>query len=139
MQNEILITSKDQARLSTVVDDASSSAECIEALRAKLARSVTVKTPHAPADLVTMNSMVRGLVRADDSSEQPDVRIVTLTYPHSANDHDGCVSVLTWLGVQLLGARAGDVVKWRDASGRASEMVVDSVIFQPETSGDWHL
>jgi regulator of nucleoside diphosphate kinase len=86
-----------------------------------------------------MNTMLRGVIKEDAWPDSGAVRILTLTYPHAAREAEGCVSVLSPLGVQLLGAREGDVVTWPEPEGRATKMVIDEVIFQPEASGDWHL
>jgi regulator of nucleoside diphosphate kinase len=83
-------------------------------------------------DVVTMYSQV--LLRfVDDGVE----RKLTLCYPQDADPKTGCVSVLSPIGRSVVGQAVGAVVRWEcpDGSERAAE--VDTIVFQPEASGDY--
>ncbi|HPR44855.1 MAG TPA: GreA/GreB family elongation factor, partial [Ottowia sp.] len=57
--------------------------------------------------------------------------------PDDAEPESGFVSVLSPLGTALLGLRAGEVASWRGADGQESQLVVHTVDYQPEASGDY--
>jgi regulator of nucleoside diphosphate kinase len=48
------------------------------------------------------------------------------------------LSVLTPLGVRLLGARVGDVIEWPVPSG-VRRLRVQRILFQPRAAGDFNL
>ena len=95
-------------------------------LRNELLRRATVIASHsAPPDLVTMNSTVLFAGKADTT-----VREVTIVYPWRANER-GVVSVLSRLGMALLGRRVG--------TRTDDDVRVLELRYQPEAAGDWHL
>lgn len=83
------------------------------------------------ADVVTMRSRVR-LTRTG----QPPFA-VTLSYPSPTGLSDGCVSVLTPLGLSLLGTRAGRWIRWAGPTGEVHSAQVTAVEHQPEAAGDY--
>ncbi len=87
-----------------------------------------------PEGLVTMYSQV---LLADQAGEPP--RKVTLCYPADAEPSAGFVSVLSPMGVALLGARKGDTVIWSTPAGQQIDARVVDILFQPEASGDYTL
>ena len=87
-----------------------------------------------PEGLVTMYSQV---LLADQTGEPP--RKVTLCYPADAEPSAGFVSVLSPLGVALLGARKGDTVTWGTPARQKVDARVVDILFQPEASGDYTL
>lgn len=138
-QQATLITARDQLRLSALLEEEVASCEEAATLETKVRGSTAIDTVKAPRDLVTMNSMIRGVIPQDGGPDPEAVRILTLTYPGRANESEGFISVMSPLGVQLLGARVGDTVTWAERDGATKRMLVDEIIFQPESSGDWHL
>lgn len=102
-------TSRTVADLETILDDAS-----------------CVPWRDVPESLVTMNSTVL-LVDLDTGAE----RTATLVYPHEGEDAPPAVSVTTPLGVALLGAREGDMVEFRGASGDCRWRLAE-IVYQPE-------
>ncbi len=48
------------------------------------------------------------------------------------------LSILTPVGIALLGYREGDVIEWKVLSG-TRVLKVESVIFQPESAGQFDL
>jgi regulator of nucleoside diphosphate kinase len=96
-------------------------------LRSELRRATVIASHTAPSDLVTMNSTV---VYADGEGIP---REVTVVYPWRAHER-GVVSVLTPIGVLLLGRRVG--APWNDESNRLRLL---ELRYQPEAAGDFHL
>jgi len=83
-----------------------------------------------PSDVVTVNSRVS--VRDQDG----EVREITICYPGEADATKGYLSVLSVVGGQLLGHRVGATVSWTDPGGVASSLHIESLLFQPESSGE---
>lgn len=85
-----------------------------------------------PPDLVTLYSRVR----VHDSS-QAGPQELTLCYPRDANPQTGFISVLSPVGLALLGRRVGAQVEWTPPHGAPRRLTLDAVLFQPEASGDY--
>ena len=83
-------------------------------------------------DAVSLYSQV--LVREDDTGAQ---RKLTLCYPHEAEPHAGFISVLSPVGLALLGRCVGARVTWRPPSGAQRSLTIEAVLFQPEATGDY--
>jgi regulator of nucleoside diphosphate kinase len=94
------------------------------ALKRRLALAKRVVSDATPANLVTMQSEV--VFRDARGGESRYVRIV---YPMEADPAAGRISVLSPLGLVLLGASVGDVVEID--GGR---IIIDAVLHQPESS-----
>lgn len=87
-----------------------------------------------PADVVTMHSRIR---LADLDSGQAIT--LTLCYPADAEPARGFVSVLSPVGMSVLGLRVGDVARWRLPGGWEGAARVEAIEFQPEASGIYTL
>jgi regulator of nucleoside diphosphate kinase len=83
-------------------------------------------------DVVTMYSQV--LLRFADGGVG---RKLTLCYPEDAEPQAGFVSVLSPVGLALLGQRVGATVSWASPDGSHRRAEVDAILFQPEASGDY--
>ena len=84
------------------------------------------------ADVVTMYSKL----------EFEDVRTgqrhaLVICYPRDAEPTAGYVSVLSPVGMGLLGLRAGRTGRWRTPAGEEVAARVLAVPFQPEATGDY--
>lgn len=132
---DIIITSLDQERLTAILNSPSIQdgldRERLSELRAELEKAVIVEPGDVPADVITMNSRVR--VRDMASGEAHEYTIV---YPHLADITKNMISILAPVGTALLGYRAGDVVEWNVPSGKRT-LKVESVLYQPESAGDF--
>ena len=84
-------------------------------------------------DVVTMNSKLR---LRDIWAGTPDN--ITLVYESKTGGLDGTVSILTPLGLALLGARQGDEVDWNFNLGVA-RLRIEEVLFQPEANKQFDL
>ncbi|MDP3520711.1 MAG: GreA/GreB family elongation factor [Hydrogenophaga sp.] len=82
-------------------------------------------------DVVTLYSQV--LVTQDDGEQ----RQLTLCYPDDAEPSAGFISVLSPVGLALLGRRVGAQASWTMPSGKQRRLTIDAVLFQPESSGDY--
>ena len=58
---------------------------------------------------------------------------LALVFPWEASPADARVSVLSPLGLELLGRMEGDVVSCR-SRGRAYQFRIDELVFQPESA-----
>ncbi|WP_198968948.1 GreA/GreB family elongation factor [Xylophilus sp. ASV27] len=85
-----------------------------------------------PPEVVTMRSEVRivGPVGCEE-------RTVTLCYPEAADPAAGRVSVLSAMGMHLLGLSPGQTAHWTAPDGRELTAEVRAIVFQPEDSGDF--
>ena len=130
---ERVLTELDRVRLASIASRGS---------RARLLRSrgldavldyaLVVPSRRVASDIVTMYSEV--LLRfVDDGIE----RKLTLCYPGDAEPQSGFVSVLSPIGLSLLGQQVGATVRWESPDGTERMAVVDSIVFQPEASGDY--
>lgn len=128
-----VLTELDHARLASLSAAASRDARnSIPGLDDLLDGAEIVSPQGVAADIVTMYSQVR-LRTCDDGLE----REVTLCYPADADPRLGLVSVLSPLGLGLLGRTAGTAVRWQCPDGRERTAEVDAVLFQPEATGDY--
>jgi regulator of nucleoside diphosphate kinase len=102
-------------------------------LMGELRRAWIVSPAEISPKTVTMNSR---LVLKDLDSDEP--RTVVLKYPDEARGRRPAVSVLSPLGMALLGDRVGEVVWWNESAGPRMARI-DALIYQPEAAGDFHL
>jgi len=133
-QMERTLTQLDSVRLQKLVGLLSSEGRhdaAGEAMEEMLAVSEVLPSREIPSDLVTMHSQV---MLADATTGERHK--ITLCYPHEADPSTGRVSVLSPVGLALLGIRCGALVQWQAPHGAASARVVE-VLFQPEASGDY--
>ncbi|MDM0104003.1 GreA/GreB family elongation factor [Variovorax sp. J22R24] len=83
-------------------------------------------------DFVTMNSQVT-IVDARTGHRQK----LTLCYPTAAEPATGFVSVLSPVGMSLLGLRIGATAQWQTPGGEEFNAQVAEVHYQPEASGHY--
>ncbi|SCX67524.1 GreA/GreB family elongation factor [Variovorax sp. EL159] len=85
-----------------------------------------------PADIVTMYSQIE----VEDLATQQTQKI-TLCYPGDAEPASGFISVLSPVGIGLLGVKAGTLARWQMPNGAEGAARVVAILFQPEASGDY--
>lgn len=103
------------------------------ALERLISRAELVAPSYLPADVVTMDARVlcttpRGLV----SGEPERLFEATLVYPWDASLEDGRVSVLSDLGLAMLGNRIGARVEARNWLGTPVQWGLSQMIHRPE-------
>lgn len=138
--DRLLLTEQDAARLRAAVvrtwSNPSPHGVGLEAallLAAALRTAVVVPPEHVPRDVVTMRSR---LVLSDVlTAERHELALV---YPEEQRD-EGTVSVLSPLGVALLGLSEGALVAWPRRRGRSAVLRVEEIRYQPEAAGEPHL
>lgn len=94
-------------------------------LRRLLNRGLLYPCKAIPDNLVTMNSVV--LLR----SRRGTAFRVGLVYPRDANRKDRKVSVLSSLGLALIGKIEGERV--------SANMVIEKILYQPESFGNYYV
>ena len=98
-----------------------------------LGEAEAVPAAAVDADVVTMNSRVR--TRDLDSGV---TQTFTLVYHGDSAMFDDRLSVITPLGVRVLGRRVGDVVEWPVRRG-VRRLGIEAILYQPEAAGDFDL
>jgi regulator of nucleoside diphosphate kinase len=128
LHGERTLTELDHVRLRKLLQDAKAPPE----LEELLAATDVVRSREVPADVVTMNSQVQLLDRHSGQQLQ-----FTLCYPQDAEPAAGRVSVLSPVGLGLIGLRQGATAHWRTPGGERVDAEVAGILFQPEASGDY--
>ena len=83
--------------------------------------------------IVTMNSRV--LLTEISMNRQTEI---TVTYPQDDDSTARRVSILSPIGVALIGCAQGDIVSWK-VPGGIGQFRIDKVIYQPEAAGHYYL
>ena len=99
----------------------------------ELLEATDVVSPQEVApDVVTMRSQ---FVVADAQTGRRQT--ITLCYPADADPAAGRVSVLSPVGLALIGTRAGATAHWRTPGGEEGAAQIVEIVHQPEASGDY--
>lgn len=83
--------------------------------------------------LITVNSRIK-LKNLSNSREAE----ITLVSPQDADPRQSRVSVLSEIGLALLGRKENDIVSWQVPNGKG-EFRVEKVVYQPGATGDYIL
>ena len=124
---ERLLTELDHARLNKL-----GLAQLPQDLADELQAVDLVSSQEIAPDVVTMNSELE-LVLPGQARRQR----LTLCYPRDAQPSAGRISVLSPIGMALLGRRVGDTISWSMPNGEACQAELAALLFQPEASGDY--
>ena len=84
------------------------------------------------ADVVTMYAQVE----IEDLGTRGRQTLV-VCYPADAEPAKGYISVLSPVGLALLGLQVGAVARWKAPGGSENAAKVAAIVFQPEASGDY--
>lgn len=126
---DIYITEIDKARLQELIYI--EQGPTVVELEHEVERAIVVEPQQVEPHIVTMNSRV--VLHLDD-----DTREVALVYPQDADERAGKLSVLSDVGAAILGYKEGDAIDWV-VSDRTRRIRISRVVYQPESSGDFHL
>ncbi|MEZ5345462.1 MAG: nucleoside diphosphate kinase regulator [Pyrinomonadaceae bacterium] len=134
----IYITKTDLERLEHLIKLVRSKGEkanfpYINALEEKLEYADTAASEDIPSNIVTMRSKVR----LNDLKTGKDTTY-TLVFPSEADIDEGKISILAPLATAILGHRLGDEVEFKSPSG-LRRLAIDEIIYQPESTGEYHL
>jgi regulator of nucleoside diphosphate kinase len=136
LTHTLIVSDADRQRLAALLDSARLDrrvrAEYIAALETELARAHVVPSAMVPADVVTMNSIVR--LRDLDTDEVEEYELV---YPAHADVAQNRISILAPIGTAVLGYRLGDVIEWSVPAG-LRRLRVEEVPYQPERADESH-
>ncbi|MBV8617310.1 MAG: GreA/GreB family elongation factor [Curvibacter sp.] len=126
-----VLTELDEVRLRRLRDRQTLSGELEAALAAVFDQADLVPTREVPPDVVTMLSRV--VLQSADAPAQ--TQVLTVAYPADAQPERGVVSVLSPLGLALLGRRVGQQVGWSAPDGTLARWRIASLDYQPEAAG----
>jgi regulator of nucleoside diphosphate kinase len=126
----IFVSTLDYSRLHDLVitakQFASANTQLLDSLESELARAQIVSPEEIPPYVVTMNTCVH----LTDAATGEDIKL-TLVYPSDAKRHKDNLSILTDLGVAIIGFSVGDTIQWDSPEG-LRQLRVNSIDFQPE-------
>ncbi len=132
----IVLSSLDHARLHDLLITANQFAQSkpaiLDVLERELARAKIVSPEEIPPYVVTMNTCVR-LVDETTGEEMK----YSLVYPADANPEKGKLSILSELGVAIIGFSVGDTIEWGFSDG-VRRLRIDMIYFQPEATKDYN-
>ncbi|MEN6306442.1 MAG: GreA/GreB family elongation factor [Anaerohalosphaeraceae bacterium] len=94
-------------------------------MRQLLKRGFLFACKRIPYSVVTMNSQVQ--LRSLRGTRF----VITLVYPRDADKKQRKISVLSLLGLSLLGRAAGQSL--------SKNLAIEKILYQPEIAGDFHL
>ena len=115
----ITITSSDDERLQRLANSIlERNPELAETLLSELDRAQVVTDARIRPDVIRMGSTVRY------STETGEERTVTLVYPNEADIAEGRISVLTPIGIALIGLSSGQAMDWTARDGRVHRLTV---------------
>ena len=101
----------------------------LERLQHLLETADVISAEDVAADLVTMNSQVQ--VWNEHTARQASVALVFPADTYGSNVKGIRLSILSRMGMSLLGRKVGDVIE--------DTVRIDKVLYQPEAAGDFHL
>ena len=131
----IKITELDYTRLKKAILHAreryEADANYLDYLAFEIKKAEKIESKKIPPNVITMNSKVKLLNKK--SKKETTVKIV---YPKKANFKSGFVSILSPLGMALLGKEEGMEVSFSAPSGNV-QMIIQEIEYQPEFYGDY--
>ena len=127
VHGERTLTDLDYSRLTKLVGH-----QLPTVLEDLLANADITNSRAVSANVVTMYSRVE-LVDVHTHRRQ----VLTICYPQDAEPAAGFISVLSPVGISLLGLKVGDVATWHTPHGEECAAVVEGIQFQPEATGDY--
>jgi regulator of nucleoside diphosphate kinase len=124
----ITLARSDHERLTRLAESfVSRNASLADQLLDELERARIVDDNKLRADVVRMGSTLRFTTDAGED------RTVTLVFPDEADIAEGRVSILTPVGIALVGLSSGQSIDWTARDGRNRRLTVESV--EPSGSG----
>ncbi|SAK97265.1 GreA/GreB family elongation factor [Caballeronia hypogeia] len=128
MEVQPVVSESDMARLRECAHLPTVSSTQRSLLDAIEAKAIFVDSAEMPPDVVTMNTTVE--CTTTDGTGRHEW---TLVYPREADYQRGRLSVLSPIGIALLGARRGQVIVCLPPSGVPVHYVIQKILLQPES------
>lgn len=118
----IVVTRSDHERLARLAETyVTRSPDAADSLMDELERARVVDDARIATDVVRMGSTLRF------TSDLGEDRQVTLVFPGEADIAEGKVSILTPIGIALIGLAAGQSIDWTARDGRTHRLTVEKV------------
>ncbi|GEO07368.1 RNA polymerase-binding protein Rnk [Adhaeribacter aerolatus] len=135
--NTIYLTEEDYRQLVNLIQTQPKKEDLLPAyirLRTELKRAKRVPSEAIPPEVVTMNSRVRVLEKKSGSEME-----ISVVFPHEADFNAGKISVLSPIGMAILGSREGEEVVWTAPYCKFIYRILE-VKYQPEAAAslDFH-
>jgi regulator of nucleoside diphosphate kinase len=127
---ERVLTQTDHLRLTRLLAR-SGAVPGFETIRDLLDTSDLVEPGELPPTVITMDT--RLLLESATGSEPLQL---TVCYPEAADAARGRVSVLSPVGLALLGRRAGEAISWRLPAGDERCARILAILYQPEAHAE---
>lgn len=134
-----MITDQDMKRILAFLRSDALDMKTLDLWDEKIERCKIISQEQTPPDLVTIHSKIHCTEDLDQKSELDKIGHLIVVFPYEANIDEGKISILAPLGIALLGVRVGHAITWQSRDGRARNLLIDSLSYQPEASGHWHL
>lgn len=135
--SKLIINRLDYARIKSAIGDAkqfkSISKSEAERLLVELEKAQIMEPKDIPANVVTMNSVVK--LNFPDSKRQVQFQIV---YPNQANVKENKISIFSPIATALIGYQTGDEIEWIVPMG-LTKIRIEEILYQPEAAGDFDL
>jgi regulator of nucleoside diphosphate kinase len=136
-KKNIYVTDYDLVRLIEMLNAIEADSQKIECsfqqLKQELERAEIVSSAKIPGNVITMNSTVR--LKDMHTNEELTFQIV---FPSDADLEQGKISILSPVGMALLGYKVGDRVVWNVPSG-VRKLEIKEMLYQPEAEGDMYM
>ena len=131
----LMLTTEDHSRLQELMFFAKCPRSTLEVMTFQhltqvLECAIVVPPEHIPPGVVTINS----LILARDLDFNNRIRTI-LCWPEDENERHDLVSVLTPLGIALIGKREGDSADWTMQTGRR-RLCIETVSYQSESEAE---
>ncbi len=127
----------DYARILKSIQDGKSrktiNAAEAENLLKELHAAKIVEPYEVPANIVTMNSVVR--IKFLKTGKEIKFQIV---YPDQANMKENKISIFSPVATALIGYKVSDEIDWMVPSGM-TKIRIEEIIYQPEAEGNYEL
>jgi len=128
----IILSALDCARLRDLLATArqfsSAQSRILDILEREMARAKIVPADEIPPYVVTMNTCVCIIDTATNTETK-----YTLVYPSEADLPQGKLSILSEMGVAIIGFSVGDTIEWEFPDG-IRRLRIGTICFQPEAT-----
>jgi regulator of nucleoside diphosphate kinase len=133
----IILSALDCARLRDLIITArqfgSTQSTLVDTLEGELKRATILPPEEIPPYVVTMNTCVRLIDTATDEE-----MTYTLVFPSDEDLQQGKLSILSDLGVAIIGFSVGNTVEWQFPEGLRS-IRIGMIYFQPEATKQYQM
>ncbi len=133
-KREIYITDIDYERLSKMLNIKTKKNNhkqlILNKLSDKLKRAVVVPARNIPKNVFTMNS--EGVFLNLFTKHKASLKLV---FPSERISEREEITVLTSVGVAVLGSRVGDVIEYQISENELKWLIAEQILYQPEAAG----